>query len=170
MGKDDQGLSGGGRRYQAIPRVLIFLRNETEVLLIKGAPQKRIWANLYNGVGGHVESGEGVITAARREVREETGITIPDLELRAVVNIDAGDTALGIIMFVFTGWTEQRRTQRTEEGELRWVSIDLLEQYELVEDLDWLLPRILNDRPHGTPLFLRYSYDNKDALVIRRDE
>ena len=53
MGKEDQGLATGKERYQVVPRVLVFLRNGADALLLKGAPDKRIWANLYNGIGGH---------------------------------------------------------------------------------------------------------------------
>lgn len=167
MGKDEQGLKGGAARYQTIPRVLVFLRNGSDVLLIKGAPQKRIWANQYNGVGGHIERDEDVISAARREVLEETGIETTSLELQAVVNINAGDPALGILLFVFTGWSLQRRTRRSDEGELSWVPIDELNRYELVEDLDWLLPKVMATKQRNAPLYLYYRYDDDDALVIR---
>jgi 8-oxo-dGTP diphosphatase len=167
MGKEEQGLLGGASRYQTIPRVLVFLRNGSDVLLIKGSPQKRIWANQYNGVGGHVERDEDVITAARREILEETGLETTSLKLQAVVNIDAGDPALGILMFVFTGWSSERRTRPSDEGELSWVPIDELRRYELVEDLDWLLPKVLEPEQRIAPLYLFYCYDDEDALVIR---
>ena len=64
----DQGVSSD--RYQLIPRTLIFLTRGESVLLLKGAPNKRIWANRYNGVGGHIERGEDAHTAARRELLE----------------------------------------------------------------------------------------------------
>ncbi|HLB48576.1 MAG TPA: NUDIX domain-containing protein, partial [Anaerolineales bacterium] len=65
MPATDQGIRP--ERYQLIPRVLIFITHGREVLLLKGAPTKRIWASKYNGVGGHVERGEDFISAARRE-------------------------------------------------------------------------------------------------------
>jgi 8-oxo-dGTP diphosphatase len=167
MGKDEQGLKGGAARYQTIPRVLVFLRNGSDVLLIKGAPQKRIWANQYNGVGGHVENSEDVISAARREVFEETGLEASPLELQAVVNIDAGDPSLGIMMFVFTGWSKQRETKSSGEGELYWIPVDELNNFNLVEDLEWLLPRVLGTKNRSTPLYLSYGYDDEDNLVIR---
>jgi len=56
MPKSEQGVTFD--RYAIIPRTLIFITREgpsgLEVLLIKGAPTKRLWANRYNGVGGHV--------------------------------------------------------------------------------------------------------------------
>ena len=166
MGENDQGLHTGRRRYHAIPRVLIFLRNGSDVLLLKGAPNKRIWANKYTGVGGHIESGEDVLTAARREVQEETGLSVGKLELSAIVNINAGDPALGIMMFVFVAWSERRETKASHEGELHWVPVDDLPKGELVEDLDWLLPRILRDWKNNLPRYLCYSYDENDRLVI----
>jgi 8-oxo-dGTP diphosphatase len=64
MTKEEQGLTDD--RYVVVPRTLIFIKRENSVLLLKGAPDKRLWANLYNGVGGHVERGKDVLSAARR--------------------------------------------------------------------------------------------------------
>ena len=166
MGKRDQGLESSLKRYQAVPRVLVFLRNGDDVLLLKGAPNKKIWANQYNGVGGHVEEDEDIITAARREVGEETGLTIGALDLRAVVNINAGNPDGGILMFVFVGWSDQKETNASHEGELFWVPVDRLPLGELVEDLEWLLPRVLNRWTDGRPRFLYYHYNEEDQLVI----
>jgi 8-oxo-dGTP diphosphatase len=167
MGQNDQGLKSGRPRYQVIPRVLIFIRHEADVLLLKGAPTKRIWANLFNGLGGHVEVGEDILSAARREVLEEAGLEIDNLMLRAVVNIDAGDPAVGILFFAFVGWSPTRHITPSHEGELHWLPVNQLDQVPLVEDLNWLLPRLLTEPDGSGPLFLHYSYDQDDQLVIR---
>ena len=80
MKTDAQGTRDPKRqRYQAIPRVLIFLRSrnpqtgEEEVLLLKGAPTKRLWANHYNGLGGHVEAEEDVYVQHCARCRRRLG-------------------------------------------------------------------------------------------------
>ena len=150
-------------------KLLVEMKVE-DILLLKGAPDKRIWANLYNGLGGHLESDEDVISAAKREVLEESGIQIDDLHLRAVVNINAGKPMLGILMFVFTAWTDQREFERSHEGDLEWIPIAELDRYSLVEDLQWLLPRILGDAWGSAPRYLYYYYDSDDRLVIQEAE
>jgi 8-oxo-dGTP diphosphatase len=139
--------------------------NEGDVLLLKGAPTKRIWANRYNGVGGHVESGEDVYTAAVREVREETGLDVHDLALRGVINIDTGQE-VGILLTVFSASSDERETRPSAEGTLEWVPLECLYEYDLVEDLPALLTHITGTADGVTPFFARYFYDSDDRLRI----
>jgi len=74
MLQSDQGITND--RYTIIPRTAIFLRRGDLVLLLKGAPTKRLWANKHNGLGGHLESGEDVLSAAKRECERLTQILL----------------------------------------------------------------------------------------------
>jgi 8-oxo-dGTP diphosphatase len=163
MGKSDQGVETSGGRYTVIPRVLVFVFSENDVLLLKGAPTKRLWANRYNGLGGHVEAGEDVYSAARREVIEEAGLDVADLRLCGVVNVDTGRTT-GIVFYVFSASSETRETQASEEGTLEWVPLERLDEVDLVEDVPLLLERVQSSAPD--PFFARYWYDDQDRLQI----
>jgi 8-oxo-dGTP diphosphatase len=169
MGKSDQGVQASAGRYTVIPRVLVFVFSEgqdgDDVLLLKGAPTKRIWANRYNGVGGHVEASEDVYTAARREAREETGLEVCDLALRGTIHIDTGQ-ATGIWLTVFTARSDERETRPSAEGTLEWVPLARLGEYDLVEDIPVLLERIACMRDGAPPFSARYAYDASDQLCI----
>jgi len=166
MGKQDQGVAQSRGRYHVVPRTLCFITHGDDVLLLKGAPTKRIWPNRYNGVGGHIERDEDVLSAARREMKEETGLDVADVRLRAVINIDAADPQAGILLFVFTARAPTRVVKPSAEGTLEWVPLSKLGEYELVEDLPELLPRVLGLAEDAPPLCGRYTYDDADRLVI----
>lgn len=159
----DQGA--GLDRYRIIPRVLIFIFEDDAVLLIKGAPDKRLWANLYNGIGGHVERGEDVLSAARRELIEESGLQSADLRLCGTVMVDA-EPGTGIGLYVFRGAVENRIVTPSNEGLLEWVPITELANYPLLEDLPVILPKVIGMEPGAAPFSARYYYDDTDQLQI----
>ncbi len=170
MNVKDQGVgpakTGGKQRYQAIPRTLIFVTSRNpedggeEVLLLRGAPTKRLWANHFNGLGGHVEAGEDIQTAAYREWAEETGLPVSDLTLRGVVNIEISAES-GVLVFVFRGRTDQRTPQSSPEGTPEWIPLDRLTDYPLVDDLPLLIPRTLADGP----IFFAHYAPDADGMM-----
>src|SRR5260370_42272735 len=109
-------------RYSIIPRVLCFVTWMDEVLLLKGAPDKKLWAGKYNGLGGHVERGESAHAAARREIQEESGLSVTDLCLRGVINIDA-EAGPGIGLYVLTALAASREGTTSAQGDLARVPL-----------------------------------------------
>lgn len=165
MGAQAQGADKD--RYSLIPRVLIFPVDEKgRILLLKGASNKKVWANLWNGPGGHVEQGEGILEAARRELLEETGLSASQLTLCAQVVADTGSSP-GIIFFVFKAKGLEGEIRASSEGELAWFTLNQALKLALVEDLYTLLPLVMRHRPNEKAYWGNYWYDGQDQLIMR---
>jgi 8-oxo-dGTP diphosphatase len=156
-------------QYNIIPRTLVFLSCSDRILLLKGASTKRIWPNKYNGIGGHIEQGEDALTSARRELFEETRLTVSDLWLCGVVLVDTATTP-GIGIFVFKGECPQGSLAPSIEGNLVWIPKNDLYSYPLVEDLFTLLPKVLSCEKGDPPFSVLYQYDQEDKLEIKFGE
>jgi 8-oxo-dGTP diphosphatase len=161
MSKTDQGITHG--RYTVIPRTAIFLRRGESYLLLKGAPTKRLWANKYNGLGGHVERGEDVLASAKRELLEESGL-IADLWLCGTLIVDAGET--GIALYIFSGNCHEGEPKPSGEGLAEWIQYDAIDGLPVVEDLPVLLAKIHSMKRGDLPFSARSFYDEAGELFV----
>lgn len=144
-------------------RTLCFLRTGTRVLLLR----RRLPPNtgLWNGVGGKMEAGEDPYMACIREVAEETGLTITDPILRALLVVSVLTPPMLWVIFVFVAAAPPGAVVSSDEGDLSWVEATTLPTLHTPPDLPLLLPRIFTSE--GV-LVIRADYQREDpATVIR---
>jgi 8-oxo-dGTP diphosphatase len=162
MPRSDQGINR--ERYMLIPRVLIFLTRGDSVLLLKGAPTKRLWAGKYNGLGGHVERGEDILSAAKRELWEEAGLR-SELRLSGMILIDA-EESIGVGVYVFTGECPTGELRSSNEGMAEWLPFANLSTLPLIEDVALMLEHLRVMKPGDPPFSARSFYDGAGKLNI----
>ncbi|MDQ7842772.1 MAG: 8-oxo-dGTP diphosphatase [Armatimonadota bacterium] len=146
-------------------RTLCFLHRGRQVLLLhrRRSPNAGMW----NGIGGKIEPGETPFAACVREVREETGLTIPSPDLRGLLVVTVQATGDVWIIYVFTAPAPDGPLAPSPEGDLRWVDAEQIASLHTPADLPVILPRILNE--DGITV-VRIHYATDDAVEPQRLE
>lgn len=164
QGADSQAVEG---RWQVVPRTLCFVTYRDDILLMKRGLHKRIFPGHYNGLGGHIERDEDPLTSAIREIKEEAGLDVVNVQYCGSTHIDSGQ-ATGILLYIFKAEAVTRDVIESDEGTLHWLPLeDILTRHDLrlVEDLPIILPLIF--REGAIPFFAHVSYDADDQIVFR---
>jgi ADP-ribose pyrophosphatase YjhB (NUDIX family) len=119
----------------------IVFNARDEVLLIRRgkAPAKGFWSI----PGGRQEPGESLRNACVREVMEETGLQIEVQNLVAVVERRIESFHYVIIDFLvrILPGTQVKPIAQSDASEVRWVALQALENFQLVEGLAIIILR-----------------------------
>ncbi len=124
-----------------------FRNNNEEVLLIeKNRPAWMMGA--LNGVGGHIEEGEGSGEAMVREFLEETGVQTQEKDWRLYCNVHTtqpGDDEDSVIYFFHYTPDLSIKVSQTTDEKLIWLkTTDVWTSDVVLVDLKWLIPMALD--------------------------
>ena len=153
-------------KYKVVPRTLIFIENDDEILLIKKNKRDSFGFSKLNGIGGHIEKGEEPYEAAKREIFEESGLVIDKLDLVVIIFIDIG-TNPGILLFVYKAKYPGGKLKASDEGSLIWMNKSSIKNSKnIVKDIPFLLELGNAYKKGSTPIFAKYLYDENGELRI----
>ena len=124
----------------------------------------------YNGVGGHLERGEGVAACMVREIREETGLEVVSMRLRGTICwSDFGpnkDEWLGFV-FVVDAFRGEPFADN-EEGTLSWERLDALDELPMWKGDRLFLPLVFDADPRPFHAYMRYEGDEPTEWRVDR--
>ncbi|MGN0170084.1 MAG: NUDIX hydrolase [Lachnospiraceae bacterium] len=139
---------------------LCYLEQDGKYLMLHRTKKEHdINKDKYIGVGGHLEHGESPEECVRREVLEETGLTMGDVRLRGVITFVIDD--LDEYTFLYTCKDFQGEIRECEEGDLVWVEKERIETLPIWEG-DKVFFRLLSEENNFFSLKLTYV---KDVLM-----
>ncbi|MEK5521954.1 MULTISPECIES: NUDIX hydrolase [Heyndrickxia] len=103
---------------------ICFIKKGQELLMLNR--HKPVWMGIWNGVGGKIEKGETPLEGMLREIEEETGLQIEQIEYKGTVTwtVDGHDAG-GMYVFVaeLPETFDYYTPVKTDEGILDWKDI-----------------------------------------------
>lgn len=148
------------KRRESIELTVLCLVHQGNNLLLQNRV-KTDWHG-YALPGGHVEPGESIVEAVIREMEEETGLTVVSPRLCGVKQFPIEGGRYLVLLFETETFTGTLRS--SEEGQMTWISREMLAQYPIVDDLEELLEVML--RPDLTEF--QYTVENDNWLIHLR--
>ncbi|MCD8329080.1 MAG: 8-oxo-dGTP diphosphatase [Lachnospiraceae bacterium] len=144
---------------------LCYLEKDGCYLLLHRVKKKQdINEGKWIGVGGKREPGESPEDCARREIREETGLTVQELRFRAVITF-LSDEWGEEMMYLFTSRQFTGELAECDEGELAWVPVEEAEQLPTWEG-DRIFLQRLREREDFFSLKLVYHGEELVQAVL----
>lgn len=114
--------------------------------------------------GGHVERGESIISSVIREVKEETGLTVFNLELCGIQNWTDPTDHYRYLVFCYKTNQFSGVLQSSDEGEVFWIYRADLKNVQLADGFETMLE--IFEHPQLTENF--YWFEDGEWKVENR--
>ncbi len=159
--------------YTPILATLGYIRSpdgERVLMVHRTARQDDQQLGKYNGLGGKLEPGEDIVSGMRREILEESGLTVTAMRLRGTINWPgfgaAGEDWFGFIFVIdaFTGTAPATNA----EGRLEWVPQSRLLELPLWEGDRHFLPLVFDDDPRPFHGVMPYAGGHPVSWTVSR--
>ena len=147
---------------------LCLICKDGKVLL--GMKKRGFGEGRFNGFGGKVEQGETIESAARREVQEESGITVVDMQQVGVIDFtfENDPKILEVHIFKVSGFAGE--PVETEEMKPQWFEKGVIPYAQMWSDDEHWLPLLLAGKKFkGAFLFDRPSDATYSAKIISQN-
>ena len=153
-----------------IHSTLCYITRADQVLMLHRVKKKNdVNQDKWIGIGGKFEGEETPDECLLREAKEETGLTLTRWRCRGIVTFLTSGPWEGEYMYLFTADEFEGELTDCDEGELRWVSREFLNELPKWEGDQIFLDLLWQDAPFFL-LKLRYDGDRLEEAVLNGEK
>jgi len=120
----------------------LIIDDEGRIFVQRRSPERKLFPNTWDIVGGHVEPGESVDEALRREVEEETGwrisVVLGPVGEFSYTGDDGQDRVEQDFLVRVDGNLDRPRLEKGKHTEWRWITeadLDLLDEPTSIREI-----------------------------------
>ena len=102
---------------------LCYIQNKHQTLMLHRIKKKNdMHQGKWNGLGGKLIDGESPEECVKREVLEESGLTIKNPKLHGIITFPKFDKIDDWLVFVYSSNNFNGSLIESDEGELEWIN------------------------------------------------
>lgn len=150
------------RNEKAIVTALCMIYDNNKLLL-----QNRVKKD-WHGItfpGGHIEKEESFVQGIKREIFEETGLTIYNPQICGIKQFQTENDERYIVLLFKTDQFDGELVS-SEEGEMLWIERESLQNYPIVEDFMELL-KVFDNEDINEMMYERHKSENDWTWVMK---
>ncbi len=149
-----------------INSTLCYLERDGAYLMLhRVKKEKDLNKDKWIGVGGKFEDRESPEDCLRREVLEETGLTLTRWRFRGIVTFVSNEAPTEY-MYLFTADGFEGEMKTCDEGTLEWVPVDTVPSLNLWPGDKYFLRLLAGNAPFFS---LKLTYDGSTLIGVDRE-
>jgi len=136
-------------------------KNRNSTLMIHRVKKKNDYhRGKWNGLGGKFEPGESPEECAVREIEEESGLIIKNIEMKGFITFPMFDSKEDWYVFLFTANEYEGELIGSNEGNLDWIPNEKLTELNLWEGDKYFIPWIFKEKFFSA----KFIYENGNYI------
>ena len=148
-----------------------FVKKDGKYLMLRRYSDKKIMPGVWMAPGGRHEFWEGLYEAAERKIKNETGLGIKNIQVKAVGVGCTEDINLEIYLhFLTADYKDGDLLGKSDAGELVWLTLNEIKNLDnLLVELKELLPYIFTNNREIVSFKAKYKQGNELIDFVLED-
>jgi len=139
---------------------VIDKKNNSTLMIHRVKKENDYHQGKWNGLGGKFEHGECPEECAKREIKEESGLTVKDIVMKGFITFPMFDGKEDWYVFLFVTDRFEGELIDSNEGTLAWIPNDKLTEINLWDGDKIFIPWLYGDK------FFSAKFNYKDGKFI----